>query len=312
MTAVPAQQVAAVRRFNRFYTRQLGLLRSRFFESRFSLSEARVLYEIAHREKCTASDIVAELDIDHGYLSRILTRFAADGLISKKRVQNDARQTLLSLTAKGRKVFAPLNRRSDIIVETMLQGVSGSERERVVAAMNAIESIVGKKNVAHEEVRPAYTLRTHRSGDMGWVVERHATLYGVEYGWDARIEALTAEIVAAFLKNFDPARERCWIAEIAGEPVGSVFLVKETDDVARLRLLIVDPKARGLGIGKRLVDECVTFARQAGYAKITLWTHVVLVSARRIYKGTGFRVVEEWVHDEFGKPEASESWDLIL
>lgn len=309
--AVSPPQVAAVRRFNRFYTRQLGLLRSRLFESRFSLSEARVLYEVAHRPGCTASDIVAELDIDHGYLSRMLTRFAADGLISKTRASDDARQTLLSLTAKGRKVFAPLNRRSDTIVETMLKDVSVPERKRVVAAMNDIESIVGRKD-ARDADRPAYTLRTHRTGDMGWVVERHGTLYGAEYSWDTRIEALTAEIVATFLKNFDPARERCWIAEIDGEPVGSVFLVKENDDVARLRLLIVDPKARGLGIGKRLVDECVTFARQAGYSKITLWTHAVLVSARRIYKGAGFRVVEEWVHDEFGKPEASESWDLEL
>lgn len=311
-SAVAKQDVDAVRRFNRFYTRQIGLLQGRLFDSPFSLTQARVLYELAQRGSCTASDIAQELNLDHGYLSRMLRRFADDGLISKTTDKADARQSVLALAAKGRKAFARLDARSHREVETMLRPIPAAQRRRAIAAMGDIGAILDGKPAPAPALNPTWRLRTHRPGDMGFVVARHGTLYPAEYGWDSRIEALTAEIVAAFLKNFDPARERCWIAECDGEPVGSVFLVRETDAVARLRLLIVDPKARGLGIGRRLVEECIRFARAAGYVKITLWTHAVLTAARAIYAQAGFRLVEEWTHDEFGKTEASETWELEL
>jgi DNA-binding MarR family transcriptional regulator/GNAT superfamily N-acetyltransferase len=300
------QRVGAVRRFSRFYTREIGLLQASWLDSSYSLTQARVLYELSRRTACTASDLAAELGLDHGYLSRILRGFSDHGLITRRRSQDDGRQSVISLTGRGRKAFAPLDARSQREAGALIAKLSGEDQARVVEAMATIEALISRK----ENEAQSYRLRPHRAGDMGWVVERHGVLYGAEYGWDSRIEGLTAEIVAAFLKNFDSARERCWIAEIGGEPVGSVFLVKESDEVARLRLLIVDPKARGLGIGRRLVDQCITFAREAGYSKITLWTHGVLKGARAIYQQAGFELVEEWVHDEFGKPEASESWDL--
>jgi DNA-binding MarR family transcriptional regulator/N-acetylglutamate synthase-like GNAT family acetyltransferase len=302
------QRVGSVRRFSRFYTREIGLLQASWLDSSYSLTQARVLYELSRRTACTASDLAAELGLDHGYLSRILRGFADHGLITRRRSQDDGRQSVISLTGRGRKAFAPLDARSQREAGALIAKLSGEDQARVVEAMATIEALISRK----ENEAQSYRLRPHRAGDMGWVVERHGVLYGAEYGWDSRIEGLTAEIVAAFLKNFDSARERCWIAEIGGEPVGSVFLVKESDEVARLRLLIVDPKARGLGIGRRLVDQCITFAREAGYSKITLWTHGVLKGARAIYQQAGFELVEEWVHDEFGKPEASESWDLKL
>jgi DNA-binding MarR family transcriptional regulator/GNAT superfamily N-acetyltransferase len=302
------QRIAAVRRFNRFYTGQIGLLQDRWLQSPFSLTEARVLYEVAKRARPTASEIGRELKLDRGYLSRILRRFRQNGLVRKTPSEKDGRSAFLSLTARGRAAFAPLDRRSGEQVAAMLNGIPPAEQKRVVSAMADIETLIGKTKAKER----SYVLRPHKMGDMGWVVARHGALYAAEYGWDSRIEALTAEIVSTFLKNFDAKREACWIAEIDGEPVGSVFLVRETDDVARLRLLIVEPKARGLGIGKRLVDECIAFARSAGYAKITLWTHGVLTAARTIYQRAGFRLVKQWVHDEFGKPEASETWELVL
>jgi DNA-binding MarR family transcriptional regulator/GNAT superfamily N-acetyltransferase len=310
MPHAAADRVDAVRRFNRFYTRQIGLLQDGVVETPFSLTEARVLYELGRHERCTASDIAGELGLDHGYLSRILRRFAEAGLLTRERAADDARQSFISLTAKGRRAFVQLDRGSHDLVATMLGRISPEQQQRVVAAMGEIEKAISGGSGGRRD----YILRPHRPGDMGWVVARHGVLYGQEYGWDHRIESLTADIVSAFLKNFDPERERCWIAEIDGEPVGSVFIVREPDaeDVARLRLLLVEPSARGLGIGKRLVDECVRFAREAGYRKITLWTHGVLTAARAIYRQAGFRLVKQWVHDEFGKPEPSETWDLEL
>lgn len=304
---VPASRIASVRRFNRFYTRQIGVLQSRWLESDFSLTEARILYELSARVRCTATDIVRELGIDHGYLSRILSRFLADKLITRTRSAEDGRQTLLVLTAKGRKAFAPLDSRSQRDVSAMLGKVTPTKQQRVVAAMTEIESIIGEKPAPH-----GYTLRQHKPGDMGWVVARHGILYGEEYGWNSHIEAITADIVSTFLKNYDPKRERCWIAEIDGEPAGCVFLVKDSDKVARIRLLIVEPHARGLGIGRRLVDECISFARDAGYKSITLWTHSVLTAARAIYEHSGFTMTKHWVHHDFGKPQGSEIWDLVL
>jgi DNA-binding MarR family transcriptional regulator/N-acetylglutamate synthase-like GNAT family acetyltransferase len=302
------QRVGAVRRFSRFYTRRIGLLEEGLLQTPFSLTQARVLYELAQKREATATSLVAALNIDHGYLSRILRGFEERDLIVRRRDKNDGRQIVLTLTAKGHKAFGSLDQRSQRETAGMLRHLDDAEQARVVAAMSTIEHLVGRDPADKLQ----YSLRPHRAGDMGWVVARHGVLYAAEYGWSSQIEAITADIVSAFLKNFDPARERCWIAEIDGEPAGSVFLVKETDDVARLRLLLVEQRARGLGIGAQLVDECIGFARAAGYRSITLWTHKVLTAARAIYLKNGFRLVEEWVHDDFGKPEPSESWQLDL
>jgi DNA-binding MarR family transcriptional regulator/GNAT superfamily N-acetyltransferase len=302
------QRVGAVRHFNRLYTRRIGVLQDGFLRSPFSLAEARVLYELANHDKLTATELAAALGLDHGYLSRILRGFGERGYVSKIASPHDRRQSLLSLTPKGRMAFAPLDQRSQDEVAAMIGKLSVKDQERVVAAMATIESMLGE--------RPSpdvpYILRPPRPGDMGWIVSRHGTVYATEYGWDERLEALTAEIVAAFVRNFDPKRERCWIAERDGENVGSVLLVKDTDEVARLRLLLVEAQARGLGIGARLVEECVRFAKEAGYLKITLWTHSVLTAARRIYQQAGFELVDTQEHDEFGKTLVGETWDLTL
>jgi DNA-binding MarR family transcriptional regulator/GNAT superfamily N-acetyltransferase len=300
--------VGAVRRFNRSYTRRIGVLRDDFLKSPYSLAEARVLYELAHRQKPTAGEIAAELGLDHGYLSRILRGFNERGLIIKTPSPDDRRQSLLSLTVKGRMAFAPLDQRSQDDVAAMLGKLSSADQDRLVAAMGTIEQVLG------ETPSPlvSYILRPPRPGDMGWIVSRHGALYGEEYGWDERLEALTAEIVAAFVRNQDPKRERCWIAERDGENVGSVFLVRETDDVARLRLLLVEPSARGLGIGARLVEETLRFAREARYRTVTLWTHSVLAAARHIYERAGFRLMETNKHNEFGRTLVGETWKLDL
>jgi DNA-binding MarR family transcriptional regulator/GNAT superfamily N-acetyltransferase len=302
------QRVAAVRRFSRFYTRRLGLLDEGLLESPFSLTQARVMYELAQQREATATALVAALKIDHGYLSRILRAFEERDLIVRRRDKNDGRQIVLSLTTKGHKAFAALDHRSQRETGSMLSHLDDADQERVVAAMDTIERLVDRDLMRDRR----YTLRPHRPGDMGWVVERHGVLYDTEYGWSSHIEAITAGIVGDFLKNFDPAREHCWIAEVDGERVGSAFLVKDSNEVARLRLLIVDPKARGLGLGRDLVRQCIAFARKSGYRKITLWTHGVLTVARAIYQKEGFQLTRQWVHDDFGKPEPSESWELDL
>jgi DNA-binding MarR family transcriptional regulator/GNAT superfamily N-acetyltransferase len=302
------QRVGAVRHFNRLYTRQIGVLQDGFLHSPFSLAEARVLYELAQRDKLTATELAAALGLDHGYLSRILRGFGERGYVSKIASPHDRRQSLLSLTAKGRMAFAPLDQRSQDEVAAMIGKLSVMDQDRVVAAMATIESMLGEK--PSPEV--PYILRPPRPGDMGWIVSRHGMVYATEYGWDERLEALTAEIVAAFVRNFDPRCERCWIAERDGENVGSVLLVRDTDEVARLRLLLVEAQARGLGIGARLVEECVRFAKEAGYLKITLWTHSVLTAARHIYQQAGFELVDTQEHDEFGKTLVGETWDLEL
>ncbi len=312
MTVVPdpsfEQRVGAARRFSRFYTRQIGLLQDGLLDTPYSLTQARVLYELAQKQTATATEVATALGLDHGYLSRILRGFDEKGLVAKRRGADDGRQILLSLTTKGRLAMAKLDQLSQREMSAMLCKLSEAEQTRVVMAMRTIERLIGREPVDE----PAYSLRLHQPGDMGWVVVQHGLIYPAEYGWDGHIEALTAEIVASFLKEHDPTRERCWIAEMDGEPVGSVFLVRESDTEARLRLLLVDPRARGLGIGRRLVEECVAFARTAGYTGITLWTHKVLTAARAIYRKAGFERVEEWTHDEFGKPEISETWRLEL
>lgn len=302
------QRVGAVRRFNRVYTRRIGVLQENFLNSSFSLAEGRVLYELAHRQRPTATEIAADLGLDQGYLSRILRGFSERGLILKSPSPQDRRQSLLSLTVKGRMAFARIDQRSQRDITGMVGKLSGTDQERLVGAMHTIESVLG------ETPAPAvpFILRPPRAGDLGWIVSRHGALYREEYGWDERLEALTAEIVATFIRNYDGKRERCWIAEWDGKNVGCVLLVKETEEVARLRLLLVEPKARGLGIGARLVEEALRFAREAGYRSVTLWTHSVLAAARHVYERAGFKLTATKEHDEFGKTLVGETWDLQL
>ena len=302
------ERVAGVRRFNRFYTQKIGVLHEGLLGSPFSLAEGRVLYEVAHRDKPTAAQLSRDLGVDAGYLSRILGGFKGRGLIERVSSDADGRQSLLSLTARGRDAFAPLNARSRKEIGAMLGRLSVADQRRLVEAMRVIEGLLG----APPTPKVPYLLRPHQPGDMGWVVHRHGALYAQEYGWDEQFEALVARVVWKFIEHYDPKRERCWIAERAGENVGSVFLVKQSRTVAKLRLLLVDPKARGLGVGARLVDECVRFARQAGYRKITLWTNSVLLAARRIYERAGFRLVRKERHHSFGHDLVGETWDLKL
>ena len=301
-------RIAAVRRFSRFYTRQLGLLQESLVHTPFSLTEARVLYELAHRAPTTATALAADLDLDHGYLSRILRRFGEAGLVSKKRIPNDGRQNLIAITAKGRKAFAPLNKGSHEQVSELLGRLSPAEQARVVGAMATVENLLQPA----ETRPPLLLLRNHRPGDMGWVTSAHGALYAQEYGWDISFEALVAKIAAEFIEKFDSQRERCWIAELDGAPVGSAFVVRKTDAVAKLRLLIVDPKARGLGLGKRLVDECMRFAKEAGYSSMTLWTQSILTSARGIYQRAGFKLVGQEPHHSFGVDLVGETWERDL
>jgi DNA-binding MarR family transcriptional regulator/N-acetylglutamate synthase-like GNAT family acetyltransferase len=300
--------VAAVRGFNRFYTRRIGVLDEGHLESPFSLAEVRVLYELAHRDRPLASELARDLGLDAGYLSRMLRGFRGRGLVARTASPEDARQSRLALTAKGRQTFAPLERRASAAVAEMLRPLTDEHRTRLAAAMESIRGILEPRADAGE----GYTLRLHRAGDMGWVIHRHAVLYAREYGWDERFEALVAEIAARFIQNFDPRRERCWIAEQAGEPVGSVFLVKESEEVARLRLLLVEPAARGSGLGSRLVAECVAFARQTGYRSIVLWTQSILHAAQHIYRKAGFQLTREEHHSEFGFPLTGQTWELQL
>ncbi len=301
-------RIAAVRRFTRFYTRQIGLLCEGLHASPFSLTAARVLYELANREAPTAADIGRDLGLDAGYLSRILRSFAERGLIARTRSEQDGRQNHLSLTPAGHAAFAPLDRGSHDEVAAMLAPLNEGAQARLIEAMRTVEELMGERP---RDAAP-YLLRTHQPGDMGWVVSRHGALYAQEYRWNMEFEALVAEIVAAFIRTFDARRERCWIAEIDGAPVGSVFLVKQTDATAKLRLLLVEPQARGLGIGARLVCECIRFARLCGYGTLTLWTNDVLVSARRIYQAAGFRLVAEEKHHSFGHALVGQNWEISL
>jgi len=306
-------RIEAVRRFNRFYTRKIGVLQAGLLDSRFSLTEVRVLYELAHREKTTATELGRELGLDAGYLSRMLRDFIAQGLVTRKASPADSRQHLLNLTPRGRKVFARLNARSQQEVRALLRDVSGADQSRLLEAMNTIQRLLHKtSNGAGRATKPPVVLRLPQPGDLGWVVHRHGALYAQEYGYDERFEALVAQIAAEFVQNFDRKRERCWIAEKDGEIVGSVMLVKKSPTVAKLRLLLVEPSARGLGLGRRLISECVNFARQAGYKKITLWTQSELHAARHLYKQAGFRLVETRKHRDFGNMSVAEIWDLSL
>lgn len=304
-------RVAAVRRFNRFYTQEIGVLREGLLDSRFSLTEVRVLYELAHASPSVppgASALAAGLGLDEGYLSRILRGFEKRGLIRRAPSRSDRRKALLSLTAAGRKALAPLEARSRAEVRAKLAKLGVAKQGRLIEALRSIERLLG----APDTQPVPLVLRGLEPGDIGWVVHRHGVLYAREYGYDTSFEALVAQIAAGFAQSFDATRERCWIAERDGEIVGSVFLVRKSAKVAKLRLLLVEPSARGLGLGTRLVAECVRFARSAGYRRIVLWTQSELASARRIYQSGGFRLVASEPHRSFGRDLTGETWELIL
>jgi DNA-binding MarR family transcriptional regulator/GNAT superfamily N-acetyltransferase len=301
-------RIDAVRRFNRFFTRKIGVLREGLLHTSYSLTEARILFEISNREQTTASDFSRDLGLDPGYLSRILSGLERRDLIEKAPSETDARRRILSLTTEGREAFSVLDARSREEIGELLGRLSEGEQRRLLEAMRTIESVLDRGLKFSEP----FFVRMHEPGDMGWVVQRHGESYFREYGWDERFEALVARIVADFIDDYDPARERCWIAEMEGERVGCVFCVKGSDKVARLRLLLVEPGARGLGLGGRLVEECIRFARSRGFETLTLWTNSVLDVARRIYEEQGFRLVEEEKHHNFGKDLVGQNWELEL
>jgi DNA-binding MarR family transcriptional regulator/GNAT superfamily N-acetyltransferase len=301
-------RIAAIRRFNRFYTKQIGVLQEGLLASDLSLAEVRVLYELAHADGATATSIAKELGLDAGYLSRMLRLFAQRGLVQRRRSTSDARQSNLTLTRKGRTAFAKLDARAHDEIAALLANHSATDQRLLVTAMSDIERVLGSAEPPPRRVE----LRDPRPGDMGWVIERHGEIYAEEYGWSAHFEALVAEIVAKYLHDHDPAREHCWIAHVDGERAGSIMLVRQSDTVARLRLLLVEPSARGLGLGHRLVDACIQFAREAGYEQITLWTNAVLDAARAIYIAKGFRLVREETHTHFGSEQLGQDWELDL
>jgi DNA-binding MarR family transcriptional regulator/N-acetylglutamate synthase-like GNAT family acetyltransferase len=304
--SVPQEHIAAVRRFNRFYTQRIGVLQGAWLDSPFSLTEARVLYELKQRAGTTATEIARELGLDAGYLSRILRRFHKLRLIKKETSAADARQSFLTLTEQGRKAFAPLETRSNRDVAAMLAKLPAAQQDDLVDALRIAEGLMS------ETGRVDAVLRAPRAGDFGWIVQRHAVLYQREYGWCGEFEGVCAQIVADFIKKFDPRCERGWIAELNGQNVGSVLLAKDSDEVARLRLLLVEPAARGFGIGKRLTDECIRFARECGYRRMTLWTHSVLTAARHVYAQAGFQLTSSEPRRSFGQDVASEYWDMNL
>jgi len=302
------ERVEGVRRFNRFFTRRIGVLREGLLRSPYSLAEARGLDEVAHGEGVTASDLVRDLGLDPGYLSRILARLEGRGLLERAPSEAHGRRRLLRLTPAGGDAFSELDRRSREEVAGILRGFSEGDQARLLDAMRTVEEVLGEDNSSPEP----FLLRRHAPGDVGWVVQRHGQLYHREYGWDVGFEALVARIAADFVDNHDPERERCWIAESGGKNVGCVFVVRQSDEVAKLRLLLVEPEARGMGLGARLVEECVGFARDRGYGKLVLWTNSVLTAARRIYEEQGFRLVEEEEHHSFGADLVGQTWELEL
>ena len=304
---MPGEQIAAVREFNRFYTNVLGLLREGLLDTPYSLTEARVIFELARTDETEVSDLRRWLDIDAGYLSRLLARFETDGLVARTRSPADARRQVISLTSAGRAVFTKLEVRASDQIRSLLAGLPADSRQRLTAAMTGIREILDPTH------RPAaFVLRPPAAGDLGWVVARHGALYTAEYGWDASFEALVARIVADYAARSDDRREAAWIAELGGEPAGCVFCMRKTDSTAQLRLLLVEPHARGLGVGGRLVAECVSFARRAGYSEMVLWTNDVLHAARRIYQRAGFQLVGSEPHHSFGHDLVGQDWLLPL
>jgi DNA-binding MarR family transcriptional regulator/GNAT superfamily N-acetyltransferase len=306
MSATTEAIIADVRQFNRFYTRTIGVLGEGLLGGECSLSEARVLYEIAHGDGLLATDLVKVLGVDFGYLSRILAVFEKRGWIKRERSESDARKSHVMLTAKGRKTFATLNQQARDEVAKLLEPLPLPQQQQLQAHLRHVQSLL------NPDAAPKVTLRTHRAGDMGWIVQRHGVLYEKEYGFNTDFEALVAEICAKFLREYDASVERCWIAELGGVPVGTIMLVRGAEGVAKLRLLLVEDSARGHGVGRMLVEECVNFARQAGYRSITLWTQSNLIAARKLYQSVGFECVGSEAHTSFGQPLVAETWTLQL
>jgi DNA-binding MarR family transcriptional regulator/GNAT superfamily N-acetyltransferase len=302
------REISAVRAFNRFYTRKLGLIEPKLLHSPFTLQEARIMYEIAHRSACTATDLTRDLGLDPGFVSRTLQGLQRRQIVTRRPSKDDGRVNELSLTAKGRTAQAELERRTREELGSLLAALDDNQRAAVVQAMTTIERTLERPT----QKPAAFLLRSHRPGDIGWVISSQAKAYAEEYGWDISYEALVAEICAQFIRSYDASREHCWIAEAGGEPLGSIFLVNGGDDVAKLRLLLVEKKARGLGVGRALVEQCVSSARERGYKKMTLWTQSILVAARGIYQAAGFRRVKEEPHHSFGVDLVGETWEMEL
>jgi DNA-binding MarR family transcriptional regulator/N-acetylglutamate synthase-like GNAT family acetyltransferase len=300
--------VSAVREFNRFYTQKIGVLRGGLLDSDYTLTEVRVLYEIARRQRPLASDLVRDLALDAGYLSRILAKFARRGWLKRERSGDDARKAHLHLTAKGRATFQSLDARARDEISAMLAPLPAEKQLQLQGHLQNVQSLLGAQPAPNH----ALTLREHRPGDMGWIVQKHGALYAQEYGWNGEFEALVAEICAKFLREVDPKGERCWIAEREGMPVGCIMLVRHSRTIAKLRLLLVDPSQRGMGVGNALVEACLAFAREAGYRKVTLWTQSILSAARKLYEAHGFRKVASQAHESFGARLVAETWDLDL
>lgn len=304
---VLSERIDAMRRFNRFYTRQIGVLQEALLDSEFSLTEVRVLFELNGRTAATATELVRDLNLDGGYLSRLLGKLEKTGLIVRQASAGDARQSHITLTAKGAAKFADLDARSYRQVDAMLQELTGAEQRELLGAMTTVERLLGS-----DSPPGSYVLRAPEPGDLGWIVHRHGVLYAREFGWNDRFEGLVAQVVADFVGDFDAKTDRCWLAEAEGEILGSVFLVHGENSSAQLRLLYVEPKARGKGVGARLVDECLRFARRASYARVTLWTNDVLISARRLYEAAGFQLIASEPHERFGPAVIGQNWELVL
>lgn len=306
--SVDARRIEAVRSFNRFWTKQIGVLQAGLLNTRFSLTEARVIFELAQRGPTDLVELRQDLGFDAGYVSRIMTRLKTDGIVKATQSEVDARRQIVTLTARGRKAFADLDRRSTAEVAAMLAPLSGEEQRRLTTAVASIQRILDPSSSG----RPPYVLRPPLPGDLGWVVHRHGVVYAEEYGWDETFEALVARVVADYVDRHDGRREAAWIAEVDGQPAGSVFCCKKDDDTAQLRLLLVERRARGLGLGSRLVEECIRFAGRTGYRRMVLWTNDVLVSARRIYEAAGFELTSEEPHHSFGHDLVGQHWALDL
>jgi DNA-binding MarR family transcriptional regulator/GNAT superfamily N-acetyltransferase len=302
------QRISSMREFNRFYTQRIGVLRDGFLGSDCTLTEGRVLYELANRERPLASDLTRDLALDPGYLSRILTKFARRGWLKRERSAQDARKALLHLTAKGRAAFESLDRRSHKEIGGLLAPLPPERQAKLQGHLENVQALLGTPSPRTGDL----TLRTHGPGDIGWIVQQHGLLYANEFGWNSEFEALVADICAKFLRNFDSSGERCWIAERGDVPVGCIMLVRHSRNVAKLRLLLVDPSQRGLGVGAKLVEECMEFARAAGYRKVTLWTQSILTAARRLYEANGFKLVASEPHESFGAKLVGETWECVL
>jgi len=306
MGATTEAIIADVRQFNRFYTRTIGVLGEHLAGGEVSLIEARVLYEVMQGDRLLAADLVKILGVDFGYLSRILALFEKRGWIKRERSENDARKSYLLLTAKGRKTYATLNQQARDEVAKLLEPLPLSRQQQLQTHLRQVQSLL------NPDPAPVVSLRSHRAGDMGWIIQRHGAVYEQEYGFNSAFEALVAEICAKFLREYDASTEHCWIAELGGVPVGTVMLVRASESVAKLRLLLVEDSARGHGVGRMLVDACIRFARQAGYRSITLWTQSNLIAARKLYQSVGFECIGSEANTSFGPSLIAETWTLPL